>query len=59
MIKSELIKRLEKLVKEWQEPTGWQIVEDNSEMREYLHGKEAASKDLALDLQDLIIEAKE
>ena len=64
MVKSELIKRLEQLIKQWREPTGWETVVETvmgkgREMQEYLRGKEAAAEDCSRDLMDVIDEAKD
>ena len=60
MVKSELIKRLEQLIKQWREPTGWiALTGSGSEMKEYLRGKEVAAEDCSRDLMDVIEEAKD
>ena len=60
MVKSELIKRLEQLIKQWRESTDWAtLTGTSSEMKEYLRGKEAAAEDCARDLQDVIDESKD
>jgi len=60
MGKSELIKRLERLTKEWKDSTAWMLMAGSStEMKEFLRGKAEASADCARDLESLINEVKD